>query len=70
MWHQIGARNLTVMPCNDSICSMEWGMNLVVLQKCELNLKLPPYQGLQYDQSQMQSWIRNEKSTNSSLDMQ
>ena len=49
---------------------MEWGMNLVVLRKCELNIELPPYQEPQYDQSRMQSWIRNAKSTNPSLDMQ
>ena len=70
MRHQIGARNLTVMPGDDRICSMEWGMNLVVLRKCELNIELPPYQEPQYDQSRMQSWIRNAKSTNPSLDMQ
>jgi len=66
--HQIGARNLTVMPGDDSICSMEWGMNLVVLRKCEPNIKLPPYQRLRYDKSRMQSWIRNAKSTNPRLD--
>lgn len=66
--HQIGARNLTVMPGDDNICSIEWGMNLVVLRKCEPTIQLPPFQGLRYDTSRMQSWIRNAKSTNPSLD--
>lgn len=30
----IGARNLTVMPGDQDLCSMEWGMNIVKLRKC------------------------------------
>ena len=32
--HQIGAKNLTVMPGDESLCAVEWGMNIVRLRKC------------------------------------
>ena len=53
MRHQIGASNLTVMPGDASLCSVEWGMNLVKLRKCTTaeRLRNPPMAKKQvYDQ--------------------
>lgn len=32
--HQLGLESLSVMPGDEDVCSMEWGMNLVAIRKC------------------------------------
>jgi len=62
--HQIGAEELSVMPGDRDICSVEWGMNLVVLRKCESDVLKPPYQKKLYDARRMEDWIAEAKRTN------
>ena len=38
---QIGAKNLTVMPGDESLCAVEWGMNIVRLRKCRRGEVMP-----------------------------
>lgn len=49
----IGARNLTVMPGDQDLCSMEWGMNIVKLRKCtraEMARNPPWSKNVNYDE--------------------
>jgi Methyltransferase domain len=66
--HQIGAtkETMSIMPGDETICSIEFGKNIVVLKKCtEAQLiNAPPYQGVSYDADHMAEWVRNAKSTN------
>ena len=68
--HQIGAKKLSVMPGDNDICSAEWGMNLVMLRKCEdekssnHHYEKPPMQSGLYDEQHMAKWIREAKRTN------
>ena len=39
--NQIGAKNLSVMPGDESLCAVEWGMNIVRLRKCNRGEVLP-----------------------------
>jgi hypothetical protein len=66
--HQIGSRELSVMPGDHDICSVEWGMNLVVLRKCEDDGKpKPPYLKPVYDADLMRKWIKKAQRTNPSM---
>ncbi|CAK9062301.1 unnamed protein product [Durusdinium trenchii] len=65
--HQIGAKNLTVMPGDESLCSVEWGMNIVKLRKCTpeeraFNPKMNHV--ICFDRKKMDAWIEEAKSTN------
>ena len=63
--HEIGAAELSVMPGDNDICSVEWGMNLVVLRKCkDDNSPKPPMQAVSYDEQGMAEWIQEAKRTN------
>ena len=63
--HQIGAKDLSVMPGDNDICSVEWGMNLVVLRKCEDDSSpKPPMQDIMYDEQLMAEWIQEARRTN------
>jgi hypothetical protein len=62
--HQIGATELTVMPGDDSICSIEWGMNLVVVRKCSEAYAYPAYQKKMYSMDEMRLWIDRAQATN------
>jgi hypothetical protein len=66
--HQIGAKELSVMQGDEDICSVEWGMNLVALKKCDAargviqqpSFALTP----KYNIAQMKEWIIEAKRTN------
>lgn len=69
--HQIGAKELSIMDGDHTICSIEWGMNLVAIRKCLSstqkaggNNPKPPYQKPTYDQKHMAEWIQMAKETN------
>eukprot|EP00957_Ditylum_brightwellii_P055978 4242076-Ditylum_brightwellii.AAC.1 len=63
--HQIGANELSVMPGDHTICSIEWGMNLVKIQKCGSDDGVgPDYLPQMYDRNRMERWISNAQSTN------
>jgi hypothetical protein len=65
--HQIGAPELSVMPGDDTICSMEWGMNLVLLRKCGLPADGP---GPEYASPRMSNpreiaqWLQQARASN------
>eukprot|EP00565_Helicotheca_tamesis_P008438 CAMPEP_0185724464 /NCGR_PEP_ID=MMETSP1171-20130828/934_1 /TAXON_ID=374046 /ORGANISM="Helicotheca tamensis, Strain CCMP826" /LENGTH=336 /DNA_ID=CAMNT_0028392317 /DNA_START=92 /DNA_END=1102 /DNA_ORIENTATION=- len=63
--HQIGAEELSVMPGDHSICSIEWGMNLVKIHKCGVNDGVgPDYLPRMYEQDKMRKWVKAAKRTN------
>jgi len=62
--HQIGATDLTVMPGDHDICSVEWGMNVVAIRKCEDGVAKPPYQEPVYDARRMSDWIEEARKSN------
>ena len=64
--HQIGATALSVMPGDHDLCSVEWGMNLVALRKCEspLTYAKPRYFNPKFDADRMDRWIREARRTN------
>jgi hypothetical protein len=63
--HQIGARQLTIMPGDDELCSVEWGMNLVKLHKCgPEDEPRPPHQEQRFDEARMTAWLQNARKTN------
>jgi len=61
---QIGAKDLSVMPGDDTICSVEWGMNLVAFHKCHKDAEFASWQGKMYNEAKMEEWIKNAKKTN------
>ena len=64
--HAIGATELSIMPGDDEICSVEWGMNLVAIHKCTDREKtsFPPYQKKKYNEENMKTWMEEAKRTN------
>jgi hypothetical protein len=64
--HQIGAQALKgILPGDEDICSVEWGMNLVVLRKCSKSFKKPDYvRKRHHEKSEMDAWIREARRTN------
>lgn len=71
-----GWEEFSVMPDNGDadICSIEFGMNLLVVRKCELRDGALSYQDLQprkgklYDVKELEQWIQEAKSTNPVID--
>jgi hypothetical protein len=63
---QIGARNLSIMPGDEEICSIEFGMNLVAFKKCSIEDKKaePDMQPALHDREQTKRWIAESKKTN------
>jgi hypothetical protein len=65
---QIGARNLVnVLPGDEDLCSVEWGMNLVALRKCiddDASSAKPPFQPSCVDKTEMEAWIQEARRTN------
>jgi hypothetical protein len=66
--NQIGAtkEELSIMPGDETICSIEFGKNVLVVKKCsDVELaNAPPFNGASFDQTQMDAWVQNAKSTN------
>jgi hypothetical protein len=66
--NQIGATKevMSIMPGDETICSIEFGKNVVALKKCTAveMANAPPLQGVMYDPNHMGEWVRNAKSTN------
>jgi hypothetical protein len=65
--YQIGAEDdLSIMPGDDTICSIEWGMNLVVFRKCTAkeSVNNPAKNGKIYDQAEMKKWMEEARRTN------
>jgi hypothetical protein len=72
----IGAAELSVMPGDEEICSIEWGMNCVAIKKCsEKEAKAYPPMREQtrynsnriqrrYDFNRMKKWIEEARKTN------
>eukprot|EP00435_Cladocopium_sp_Y103_P072568 s4_g40.t1 len=66
MRFQLGARDLTVMPGDGDICSVEWGQNLVKIQKCteEEAAANPTWKSPIFDRREMEAWIQEAQRTN------
>lgn len=68
--NQIGATKevMSIMPGDDTICSIEFGKNILVLKKCSAAemANAPPLlrDHLNYDPNIMDTWVQNAKSTN------
>jgi hypothetical protein len=64
--HQIGAKDLSIFDGDHDICSVEWGMNLVMIRKCDDNTQpKPPYQALQqFDVAATSNWLKESKRSN------
>jgi len=66
--HQIGAKELSIMPGDEDMCSIEWGMNIVLIRKCGSDDGLgPKYQKPRYDEDRMKTWLTEAKKTNPKL---
>lgn len=66
MRYHLGAENLSVMPGDDRLCSVEWGMNLVKLRKCtEAEYETHPrYKRKKASLNVINEWLIKAKSTN------
>lgn len=66
MRHQLGARDLSVMPGDHNLISVEWGMNVVKLRKCtELECASPPrWREVRVDMDRMVAWNDRATATN------
>jgi hypothetical protein len=66
--HQIGARNLiNLLPGDKDLCSVEWGMNLAALRKCDddrLGFAKPPFQPSCVNEAEMKAWVKEARRTN------
>jgi hypothetical protein len=62
------AKQMSVMPGDDQLCSMEWGMNLVLLRKCGLPTdgSGPPsdMDAPWVDGNELAAWVRQAKASN------
>jgi hypothetical protein len=69
MRHQIGARTLSIMPDDKSICSIEWAQNIVALKKCteEQMANSPPYQPIAYLGKEFHGWLRQARLSNPAI---
>jgi hypothetical protein len=64
--NQIGAKNLTVMPGDDQICSINWGRNLVAINKCtkEEQTRQAVFQHKRFDDTRMDAWLEKARASN------
>lgn len=63
--HQIGATQLSVMPGDENICAIEWGMNIVLIRKCGSDDgEGPSFLEKNYDNVTMATWIKDARRTN------
>lgn len=63
----IGAAELSVMPGDQEICAIEWGMNCVAIKRCSEKeaMAYPPMRpDRRYDIDRMQKWIEEARKTN------
>jgi hypothetical protein len=63
----IGAAGLSVMPGDDEICAIEWGMNCVAIKKCSEKeaTAYPPMQAdTNHNPHRMKKWIEEARRTN------
>jgi hypothetical protein len=61
------ASQLTVLPGDDQLCSVEFGRNLVALRKCDvLEMELQPFfaSKKKHDPGMLQQWIKMARSSN------
>jgi hypothetical protein len=62
-----GAAELSVMPGDEEICSIEWGMNCVAIKRCskkEATAYPPMRPDIRYDPDRMKKWIEEARRTN------
>jgi hypothetical protein len=62
-----GAAELSVMPGDEKICAIEWGMNCVAIKRCSEQeaTAYPPMRPFpRYDPDRMQKWIEEARRTN------
>lgn len=64
--NQIGAKNLTVMPGDDQVCSINWGRNLVAINKCtkEQQTRQAVFQRKRFDDARMDAWLEKARASN------
>jgi hypothetical protein len=64
--NQIGALDLSLMPGDDHLCSVNWGRNIVSLYKCsDFERKMQPiFQKGRYDEGKMAQWLKEAKASN------
>jgi len=65
--HHIGEPQLSIMPGDEWICSMEFGMNLVVLRKCtqqDLDEAPKRIEAFHRDPEEVAQWLDNAKASN------
>lgn len=64
--HQLGARDMSVMDGDETICSIEWGMNLVAFHKCTEaeQAAMPPWLDVAYNEQEMAEWLKDAKASN------
>jgi hypothetical protein len=63
----IGATELSIIPGDQEICSIEWGMNCVAIKKCsekEAAAYSPMRKQPRYDSDRMKKWIEEARKTN------
>jgi hypothetical protein len=63
---QIGARNLRdILPGDEELCSVEYGMNLIALRKCDdSRFTKPHFLDTWYNETEMDAWIAEARSSN------
>jgi hypothetical protein len=63
---QIGARNLQdILPGDEELCSVEYGMNLIALRKCDDSLFTKPhFLDTWYNETEMDAWIAEARTSN------
>jgi hypothetical protein len=62
-----GAAELSVMPGDEEICAIEWGMNCVAIKRCsekEATAYPPMRRDIRYDPDRMKKWIKEARRTN------
>ena len=66
--HHIGvASGMSVMPGDDSLCSIEWGMNLVVLRRCtdeEMAQNPPVAAEPSFKEEDLKEWLQEARASN------
>jgi len=62
----IGAFELSIMPGDDNLCAINWGRNIVALNKCnDDERKFPPvFQRGRYDEDKMAVWLKEARASN------
>jgi hypothetical protein len=63
---QIGARHLRdILPGDEELCSVEYGMNLIALRKCDdSKFTKPEFLGTWYNETEMDAWIAEARASN------